>query len=45
MMQLSSATVRFIMQRKWVVTLIVCVGVFMSSLGQAQLPVPAESRA
>src|SRR5579859_5339539 len=32
MMQLPSATVRFIMQRKWRVSLIVCVGVFMASL-------------
>jgi EmrB/QacA subfamily drug resistance transporter len=32
MMQLVCARVRFIMQRKWLVTLIVCVGVFMSSL-------------
>jgi len=32
MMQLSSAMVGFIMQRKWRVALIVCVGVFMSSL-------------
>jgi EmrB/QacA subfamily drug resistance transporter len=32
MMQLSSARVRFVMQRKWRVALIVCVGVFMSSL-------------
>ena len=31
-MQLCVATVRFIMQRKWLVSLIVCVGVFMSSL-------------
>jgi len=31
-MQLIFARVRFIMQRKWVVALIVCVGVFMSSL-------------
>jgi EmrB/QacA subfamily drug resistance transporter len=31
-MQLFSARVRFIMQRKWRVSLIVCVGVFMSSL-------------
>src|ERR1700690_3291677 len=32
MMQLTCARVRFIMQRKWRVSLIVCVGVFMSSL-------------
>src|SRR4029077_20533391 len=32
MMQRSSARVRLIMQRKWFVALIVCVGVFMSSL-------------
>ena len=31
-MQLYGARVRFMMQRKWRVTLIVCVGVFMSSL-------------
>ncbi len=31
-MQLSGAMVRFMMQRKWRVSLIVCVGVFMSSL-------------
>jgi EmrB/QacA subfamily drug resistance transporter len=32
MMQPCCGTVRFIMQRKWIVTLIVCAGVFMSSL-------------
>ena len=32
MMQLVRARVGFIMQRKWRVSLIVCVGVFMSSL-------------
>ncbi len=32
MMQLICATVRFIMQRKWIVTFVVCVGVFMASL-------------
>jgi EmrB/QacA subfamily drug resistance transporter len=32
MMQPSSATVRFVMQRKWRISLIVCVGVFMASL-------------
>src|SRR6202035_6099439 len=32
MIQLSCARVRCTMQRKWLVTLIVCVGVFMSSL-------------
>jgi EmrB/QacA subfamily drug resistance transporter len=32
MMQLRCASVRFMMQRKWLVTLIVCSGVFMSSL-------------
>jgi EmrB/QacA subfamily drug resistance transporter len=31
-MQLTSATVSFIMQRKWRISLIVCVGVFMASL-------------
>ena len=31
-MQLICVTVGFIMQRKWRVSLIVCVGVFMSSL-------------
>ncbi len=32
MMECLYATVRFIMQRKWAISLIVCVGVFMSSL-------------
>ena len=32
MMQPTCASVRFVMQRKWRVSLIVCVGVFMSSL-------------
>jgi hypothetical protein len=31
-MQLTFATVRFIMQRRWRISLIVCVGVFMASL-------------
>lgn len=32
MMQLASGRVRFVMQRKWLVTIIVCSGVFMAAL-------------